>query len=194
MKWNNCSQEEAQEAYDSLKSKYKASAEEYLQSKKQYSACYSEYKTYSQKMEPSRSEKLSFERRIEQIQDIIRMLEQDGSVDSMIGLTNSFMAVTDAVFKRSLLCSGIAAPKIAERFRCPRVEEVSGSQQALDELKKEKARLEQALTELNSKINAMEQEVAALTSKMNSLIQTQTSLSKTMKNCTYEMNHYKKYL
>lgn len=192
MKWNNCSKEEAQEAYDSAKSKYSNAALEYCQGKKQLDACYTEYKSYSSKMDSVKSEKLSFERRIEQLGELISFL--DNKMDDIIGDSNKTTQENENYIKGKINCSGYAFPEISKIFRCQSVAENSYSSQALQAMKKEKARLEQAVADVNSKLNAMEQEAEALTKKMSSIASAQASLSKTMKACSYEMNHYKKYV
>ena len=59
MKWSNCTQAEAQEAYDYAKSRYKGAAEEYLYNKKKIDSCYSAYSGMASRTEETRSEKLS---------------------------------------------------------------------------------------------------------------------------------------
>lgn len=193
VKWNNCTQTEAQEAYDYAKSKYRGAAEEYLGNKKKLDSYYDEYRGMTAQADSFRSEKLSFEKRIEDIGEVISLLGEDGPVENAIAEANRAAKYAEGEFARSIVCSGVNSPPLGSIFSCPTVTENSYSLTALNELKKEKARLEQALAEVNAKINAMELEAERLMSQMNSLAVTQNELSRTMKNCSFEMVHYKKY-
>ena len=193
MKWSNCTQAEAQEAYDYAKSRYKGAAEEYLYNKKKIDSCYSAYSGMASRTEETRSEKLSFERRIAEMEDIIRLISDGGMVDSAVEEANNAAKAAEDALAQSIVCSGVNSPPLSSIFRCPTVSENSYSLTALNELKKEKARLEQALAEVNAKLNALELEVQQLTSQINSLAAEQSRLSRQMNACSFEMNHYKKY-
>ena len=193
MKWNNCTQTEAQEAYDYAKSKYRGAAEEYLGNKKKLDSYYDEYRGMTAQADSFRSEKLSFEKRIEDIGEVISLLGEDGPVENAIAEANRAAKYAEGEFARSIVCSGVNCPPLSRIFKTPYVSENSYSVTALTMLKKEKARLEQALREVNAQLNALELEAQQLQSQMNSLAQTQASLSKIMNACTYDMNHFKKF-
>lgn len=191
--WTNPSPEYAQESYSNAKTKYSNAASAYVQNNKQMESYQTEYKSCSAKVDSMRSDKISFERRIEAIGEVIRMLDDGGTVDQTINDANHMAQQTEEAFHKNFYCTGIAKPPIAQAFSHQTVSQNTSSASALSELKKEKSRLEQSLQELGSKLNAMEQNVEALTSKMNALASTQSDLAKTMKNTSFEMNHFKKY-
>lgn len=193
MKWNNCTQEEAQEAYDYAKSRYQNAAEEYLYNKKKLDSYYSSCSGLSNQTESMRSEKLNFEKRIAQIGDILTLLADGGKVDDAVDRANKAAKVAEAAMAQTIVCSGVNSPSLSSIFRCPTVSENTHSMTARTELNKEKSRLEQALIDVNAKLNALELELQQMTSQMNSLAAMQNDLSRTMKACSYEMNHYKKY-
>ena len=194
MSWRNPTKKEAEEAYGNAKSKYRNAAESYTHNKKELESLQSERNKQILKGSSSTLKKISFEKRIKQIEEIIHMLSPGGAVDDAISAANNAARKDEEYLAKSLNCSGIRSPLISETFKCPTVEENAYSYGALQAIKKEKNRLEQAVRELQSKLNALEQETKALTDKMNSLASAQTDLSKIMKSCSFEMNHYKKYV
>ncbi|MBR1481567.1 MAG: hypothetical protein IJ598_01220 [Ruminococcus sp.] len=193
MKWNNCTPEEAQEAYDYAKSRYQNAAEEYLSNKKKLDAFYGARGGLSAQTASVRGDKLNFEKRIEEIGDILTLLSDGGKVDEAVGQANAAAKVAEAAMAQSIVCSGVNSPSLASIFRCPTVSENTHSVTARDELRKEKNRLEQALADINAKLNALELELQQMTGQMNALASMQNDLSRTMHACSYEMNHYKKY-
>ena len=193
MGWNNCTREEAREAYDAAKSRYSRSAEEYVGCSRKLDACYADYSRTNAKADSMRSDKINFEKRAEQIGDVIRLLDDNGPVNEKIEESNKAAQVAEDAFAKSIVCSGVNCPPLSRIFKTPYVSENSYSVTALTMLKKEKARREQALREVNAQLNALELEAQQLQSQMNSLAQTQASLSKIMNACTYDMNHYKKF-
>ncbi len=194
MKWNNCSKEEAQEAYDYAKNRYQHAAESYLSDKKQYEACYSEYKSYSSKLDSVRSDTINFEKRIEQMDDVLKMLNSGGAVEDAANAANSSLKTAEEDLSKSLKHYSIPSPSISKTFECVPADRQLDSLSAIRVIEKEKRRLEQALADLKSKLRSMEQETDALTKKMNSLASGQADLSKKMKQYTFEMNHFKKYV
>ncbi len=194
MSWKNPTKKEAEDAYSQAKSKYQNAAESYIHNKRELESIESERKSQLAKGYSTVKEKISFEKRIEQIEEVIRMLSPGGAADEAIRRANSSAKTAEEAFSKYLYCSGIKSPSISSAYKCPTVEEHPDSYDALQKIKKEKTRLEQAVRELQSKLKALEQETDALTKKINSLVSTQTDLSKIMKGCSYEMNHYKKYI
>lgn len=192
MKWNNCSPEEAQEAYDSAKSKLNNAADQYVQTRNAMNSLQSERSRAKAKSDTVNNQKINFEKRIEDIERIIQMLGENGPVAEAISDSNKWAQSVQDNFNKQVLCTGISSPEIARAFRTPTVEENADSQAAVAELKKVKARLEQAVADLNSQLNAMDEEMAKLNSQMNSLASTQSDLAKTMARYSFEMNHYKK--
>ena len=192
MSWNNCTPTEAQDAYDAAKSRYNRSAEEYVSNNRKLDACYADYKAAGAKAESMRSDKLNFEKRVDQIAEVIRLPDDGGSVNEKIGEANQVAETVETLLAQSIKCSGVNCPPLGRVLKTPFVSENSYSLEALNGLKKEKARLEQAIRDVNAKLNALELEVQQLQGQMNSLAQIQHDLSRAMNACAFDMNYFKK--
>ncbi len=194
MSWANPTKKQAEDGYGNAKAKYQSAAENYVQTSRQIQGCYADYKNCSAKADSMRSEKLNFEKRVADIESIIRMLESGGVVDDTVKTANDAAKRSEEVFSKNFTCSDVPLPSISETFKFQTVEQNQHSSAALRELKNEKARLEQALQEVDSKLKAMDQNVEELTKKMSDLTAMQSKLSSTMKSCSFEMNHYKRFV
>ena len=194
MGWNNCTQTEAQDCYDAAKSRFNNAAEEYTSAGKKLGACEDAYKRTSAQADSMRSDKLNFEKRVEQIGDVIRDLDVEGRVNTDIQEANRFAGVVEENFAESIICSGVNCPSITQALKTPFVSENRFSLNALNELRKEKARLEQAIRDVNAKLNALEQEMEALNKQMNALVQVQADMKKVIGASIYDMAHFKKYM
>ena len=194
MGWNNCTQAEAQDCYDAAKSRFNNAAEEYTSAGKKLGACEDAYKRTSAQADSMRSDKLNFEKRVEQIGDVIRDLDVEGRVNTDIYESNRFAGIVEANFAESIICSGVNCPSITQALKTPFVSENRFSLNALNELRKEKARLEQAIRDVNAKLNALEQEMEALNKQMNALVQVQADMKKVIGASIYDMAHFKKYM
>ena len=194
MGWNNCTQAEAQDCYDAAQSRFNNVAEEFISAGKKIHGYGDVYRQTAAQAESMRSDKLNFEKRVEQIGDVIRDLDVEGRVNTDIQEANRFAGVVEENFAESIICSGVNCPSITRALRTPFVSENQFSLTALSELKKEKRRLEQAIRDVNAKLSAMEQEMEELNKQMNALTQLQADLRKVINGSVYEMNHYKKYL
>ena len=194
MGWNNCTQAEAQDCYDAAKSRFSNAAEEYTSAGKKLGACEDAYKRTSAQADSMRSDKLNFEKRVEQIGDVIRDLDVEGRVNTDIYESNRFAGIVEANFAESIICSGVNCPSITQALKTPFVSENRFSLNALNELRKEKARLEQAIRDVNAKLNALEQEMEALNKQMNALVQVQADMKKVIGASIYDMAHFKKYM
>ncbi|MBQ2469977.1 MAG: hypothetical protein II709_07485 [Ruminococcus sp.] len=194
MGWNNCTQTEAQDCYDAAKSRFNNAAEEYTSAGKKLGACEDAYKRTSAQADSMRSDKLNFEKRVEQIGDVIRDLDVEGRVNTDIYESNRFAGIVEANFAESIICSGVNCPSITQALKTPFVSENRFSLNALNELRKEKARLEQAIRDVNAKLNALEQEMEALNKQMNALVQVQADMKKVIGASIYDMAHFKKYM
>ena len=194
MGWNNCTQTEAQDCYDAAKSRFSNAAEEYTSAGKKLGACEDAYKRTSAQADSMRSDKLNFEKRVEQIGDVIRDLDVEGRVNTDIYESNRFAGIVEANFAESIICSGVNCPSITRALRTPFVSENQFSLTALSELKKEKRRLEQAIKDVAAKLSAMDQEMEELNKQMNALVQVQADMKKVIGASIYDMAHFKKYM
>lgn len=193
-KWINPSQSEAQDEYDSAKRRYSNAASDYIQAKNKYDSCSQEYSKQKQNYDSASSEKINFEKRVEQIEKIIKLLSDGGNVNDAVSDANSAAEKAESALSGSVKCSGINSPNLSRAFRCRTVEEDPDSANALAEFKKEKSRLEQSIQQVEAQIRAMEESVEALEKQMSSLASAQSSAQRVMRSSSYDMNHYKKYI
>lgn len=194
MGWNNCTQAEAQDCYDAAQSRFNNAAEEFISAGKKIHGYGDVYRQTAAQAESMRSDKLNFEKRVEQIGDVIRDLDVEGRVNTDIYESNRFAGIVEANFAESIICSGVNCPSITQALKTPFVSENRFSLNALNELRKEKARLEQAIRDVNAKLNALEQEMEALNKQMNALVQVQADMKKVIGASIYDMAHFKKYM
>ena len=194
MGWNNCTQAEAQDCYDAAQSRFNNVAEEFISAGKKIHGYGDVYRQTAAQAESMRSDKLNFEKRVEQIGDVIRDLDVEGRVNTDIYESNRFAGIVEANFAESIICSGVNCPSITQALKTPFVSENRFSLNALNELRKEKARLEQAIRDVNAKLNALEQEMEALNKQMNALVQVQADMKKVIGASIYDMAHFKKYM
>ena len=191
MRWNNCSKEEARDAYDSAKSRLQNAADQYIHNKYTMDTLAGERSSAQTKLNNANGQKVNFEKRIADIERIIQKLGSNGPVEEAINTSNDRAQKFEDSYNDLIQCTGMNTPQIAKAFHTPSVEENAYSAAAVAECKKVKANLEQAVADLNNQLNAMEDEVNRLTSQMNSLAGVQADLSKTMASSSYEMNHFK---
>ena len=194
MSWKNPTPKEAEEMYSQAKSKYQNTAESYLRNKKLLDAYESERDSLSGKGQYAEDKKAGLQKIIDQIEVVLSFLSPAGRIDELVYLANKAARSSEESLSDSLKCSGIQSPPVSKAFRCPTVFENRHSNNALEIMRKEKSRIEQELAELMSRLDSYTEEIGALTNKINSINSTQKDLSKIMNNCTYEMQHYKKYL
>ena len=194
MSWNNPTPEEAEEAYAQAKSRYETAAESYLQNKKKIETYKQEYDDIYSKAMAWGLKKNKLEKKMEKLLEIKAMLEPGGAVDKAVAEVNSELRWAEDNLKKNLVCTNIQSPTVSQAFRCPTVEQHPDSLEARQLLRQVRYRYDQEIEEVESKMKTIESEADELKRKLNSYTDTQSQLSKIMKDCSYEMNHYKKYL
>ena len=200
MSWYDPSQEEAVEAYSYYQNKYYNAANQRNASKRQEQEFISQKSAAAAKMNESSSQKLNFEKRLEGIIKIIRMLEGTGGlfsadVPGAISKAASTLQKTDTSYRRSIrMTGGTAAASLESAFAVKTVEGDPRSASALAAYKAEKERLEQNIADLKSQIASLSGQITALSRQISACSAAQVSYKNTMNTCAYEMNHYRKYM
>ena len=107
------------------------------------------------------SQKINFEKRI---QDIIRIIKLLKDMDTLVSEANKRASQTDNSYSNCIKCFGsdIQIAKFAEVFKLKSVSEDLDISNAIDKLEKEKKRLENEVESLNNSIKANEQNVLNL--------------------------------
>lgn len=200
MSWYNPSQEEATEAYSYYQNKYYSAASQYNASMRQEQAYISQKSAATTKMSDVSVQKVNFEKRLEGIIKIIKMLEGSGgwfatNVPSTISKASSTIQKTDTSYKHSIrMTGGIAAASLETAFAVKTVEGDFRSASALQAYKEEKTRLEQSIAELKSQIDFLSSKISTLSKQISSCGVAQASYKNAMNSSAYEMNHYRKYM
>lgn len=129
------------------------------------------------------SNKINFEKRIEQIEKIIKMLEEETTLSGVvfdINIANKRASKTNDAFKQCIKCDGLSPADFQTSFKTKSVMEDDNSKSALDKLKQEKSRLENEIENLNKMMKNLEDVITSLTSSIN--------------NYSYEMSYNKKIM
>lgn len=196
MSWANPSPSEAAEMYSYYKHKYEDAANQKRASERLESSYVSQKNSAVSQLNAASSQRVNLEKRLEGVEEIIKMLEGSGgwftsSVPEAIDKAKSKLKQADSSYRSSIrVIGGTTAASIETAFAIKSVEEDPNSANALSEFKKERTRIEQAITELQSQINNLSSLISSLTSSINACNQTQASLQSAMNSYAYDMNHY----
>lgn len=197
--WSNPSQDEAEEAYQYYKSKYYNAAAQKRESEKQEQSYIEEKNSSIAERDSAQNQKLNFEKRVEGIEKIIKMLEGNcgwfsANVPEAITKAQQSLSRTDSSFRSSMRLSGAGGTASLETaFKVKTVEDDSNSTSALTQFRAEKARLEEEISNLNRQIENLSSMISSLTGKINACNAEQESLRSAMNSYAYDMNHYKKF-
>lgn len=200
MSWYNPSQEEAMEAYAYYKNKYYSAAKQRNSLMRQEQAYVSQKRMATTKMNDLSTQSINFEKRLEGVIKIIKMLEGSGgwfvtNVPGTISKAASTIQKTDISYKRSIkMAGGIAAASLETAFAVKTVEEDYRAASALQDYKSEKVRLENNIADLKSQIASLSSQISTLSKQINACSAAQSSYKNTMNSSAYEMNHYRKYM
>lgn len=194
MSWSSPSLDEAAEAYSYYKNQYYNAASQREASIRQGNIYMSERNAAKNQMNNLSSQKVNFEKRLEGIKRIIKMMEGSGSVPSSILKMVRTVKKTDESFRTAIKHDSSSAVSIETAFRTKSVEEDGHSASALQTYKNEKSTLEQNIENLKRQIASLSEQISTLTSQINSCNSLQASLKQTMNSSAYEMNHYSKFM
>lgn len=200
MSWYNPSQEEAEEAYSYYRNKYYNAASQRSVSMKQEQSYISQKNAAATKMKDLSAQKINFEKRLEGIIKIIKMLEGSSgwfstNVPSAISKATSTILKTDTSYKQCIrMTGGVAAASLETAFSIKTVEGDYRSASALQAYKNEKTRLEQSISDLKSQISSLSNQISILSRQISACNATQASCRNIMNSSAYEMNHYRKYM
>lgn len=194
MSWSNPTIDEAEEAYSYYKNQYYNAANQRSASIRQENGYTSQRNAAKSQMNDLSSQKLNFEKRLEGIKRIIKMLEGSGSVPSSISKALHTIKKTDESFKSAIKLDSGSGASIEESFKIKGVEEDGASAAALQAYKNEKTALEQNIDNLKKQIASLSEQISSLSQQISACQSVQVSLKKTMNSSAYEMNHYRKYM
>lgn len=205
MSWYNPNPDEAAEEYYSSKSRYNNAAAQKHAAMKAAEKCWDERNRTQCALQSCVSDKLNFEKRVEDIRAIIGVISgtTGGSIFGILGgmnvpdvisAFNSHAQKTDDSFKGCMKCSDIVATSIHEVFKSKSVDEDLNLSDALQQFRNELARLEQAIKDIQAKMDSLSNLVNDLSAKISSFNAEAMDWRKVMVSSAYEMNHYKGYM
>lgn len=200
MSWYNPSQKEATEAYAYYQNKYYSAASQYNALMRQEQTYFSQKSAATMKMGDFSAQKVNFEKRLEGIIEIIKMLEGSRgcfatNVPSTISKATSTIQKTEISYKQSIkLTGGMAAANLETAFDVKTVEGDQRSALALQAYKAEKIRLEQSIADLKSQITSLSNQISILSKQISACSVSKASYKNIMNSSAYEMNHYRKHM
>ena len=205
MSWYNPSQDEAADEYYASKSRYTNAANQRTSSMRAAVACALEKAATANLISSCSSQKLNFEKRIEDIRVIVNALEgsgggntlinaMGGDLPSIISKFNTSTEEANTSYHESIKCPDVTPANLSEVFRSKSVTEDSILSSALTMFKNEITRLEQALQDLQNQINNLNDLTDELTSKINMYNAEVVSCRRIMVNSAFEMNHFRLYM
>ncbi len=197
--WSNPSEDEAYEAYSYYRGKYNNAANQKWESERQEQGYRNEKAAAVNQRGELNSQKVHFEKRLEGVEKIIKMMEGRGGwfaadVPSAISKAQKSLAETDTSFRGSIrLSGGGGGASMETAFKPKSVEADAHSASALAAFRAERDNLEQKIAELRSQIANLDAQITSLNSQIRSCNETQSSLQRSMNSYAYDMNHYKKF-
>ncbi len=197
--WFDPSAQQAEEAYSYYKNKYNSAAAQKRASERQEQNYASEKQAAINHKNTLSSQKFNLEKRLEEIESIIKMLTGTGgwfaaNVPEAISKAEKALSQADSSFRSSIkLEGGSSGANLETVFSTKTVEADTRTASALQSFRNEKARLEQQISDLSTQIANLTEQINSLTKQINACNYTQASLQANMSAYAYDMNHYKKY-
>ena len=199
MSWSHPTASEAEEYYSYYKKRYNEAAIQKKASENKEENYRSQKNSNKAQIKNMKSQKINFEKRIEDIEKIIKMLEGGSfvfnDVPEKISKANSKLDnVGESYLKSVKVTGGGSKASFESAFSVKSVQADSYSAAALQQLKKEKTRVEQEINNMSKKINSLTASIDELNKKINSCNNYQRTLRSNMFSYAYEMNHFKRFM
>lgn len=199
MSWLNPTASEATDLYYYYRNKYNDAANQKKASENKEQNYQAQKKQNKTKIKNLKSQKVNFEKRVDDIKRVIKMLEGGSfvvnDVPDKISKANSKLDKVDNSFIKSIKVSGgNSSANFHDSFSVKSVQAESHSSAALQQLKKEKTRVEQEINNVNNQINSLSSSIDELNRKINSCNSYQRTLRSNMLSYAYEMNHFKRFM
>lgn len=195
MSWSNPSQQEAQEAYDAAKKKYDSAAEEYLRIYKLREQYDAEASTLFEDYNASKDRVRSLQRLEVSLRRVSRSLgSEEPGVDHDILLARVDQIAFTAELKECIVCSEVKEPVIGQSASSPYVDYDPDASRAKELIGAELYRVRDLIDTLDKQVRNSSGDYQAMVQKGLSCDKELKEYKKTMDQCAYEMDHYKKYL
>lgn len=153
----------------------------------------------NQELSGCKSDKINFEKRIESLEKIIKMLEGQSGIFSTnvvksIEDANKYSKKADDSFIQCIKSDSQTSASISEAFKTKSVTNDTDSNNALILFKNEKDRLEHELENINRKMDNLELELNQINKNIQSFQIEQRDLSRSIMGYSYQMMDSKRYM
>ncbi len=195
MSWSNPSQQEAQEAYDAAKKKYDNAAEEYLRISKLRDQYVADAKTLFEDYNSAKDRLRDLQHLEIKLRRAARSLSSEESgVDHDILLFRVEQISFAAELKECIVCSGVKEPGFGKAVYSPYVDYDADASRAKALLGAELDRVRDLIDTLMKQVRNGSGDYQDMVKKGFSCDDEMKEHKKTMDQCAFEMEHYKKYL
>jgi len=152
--------------------------------RRQERECHEAKKAATNNLISCQIKKLNFERRIQDIQQAIRKIDE---MDSSISKSMELAQKTDEAYSNCIKCSDYASVSFRDTFSLKSVDQDSNLVNAKQKLKDEKNRLEQALADLKKEVQKNEQIIIDMQKRINECAAQAASCSAKMATMSYKI-------
>lgn len=188
-----CTPEEAEDEYYNQRSICNSARNSYESARSQRNAVENQWGSCSNSIDSCRAQKLDFERRLHELQEIVALMERtsgDNCPNGAADRANNTARTANGLYSDSVRCSGVPNNDIAQAFRTQSVTENAFSGRALELLRAEAQRLEEAIRRLNEQIRRLEEEAERLRRQAEELSNQMQGCLARIDECTYSMHHF----
>ena len=189
--------EQAEEEYQRSRNRYQEAAYQKTYWSNQEQELRNQKKYTADVIKSDNSKRVNFEKRLDGIEKIIKILEGDGVFTSSVprSITNANQSLQSAnhqYLKCIQLSGGSGAANMEDSFKAPTVQGDTNSSQALEAYKNAKIKLEQDIKDLKAQIALLSGQMDDLSRKISNASTQQWSARSAMISSAYDMVRYKR--
>ncbi len=193
MSWSNPSKSEAQDAYASSKKSFQNALYQRTQSQRRENQLVSQCASQMRSFADMSSQCLNFERRRDDLEEIIRMLESN-VVPPAIEDANGAAKTSAETYEDCIKCDGKAPADLATVFKTKGVQDDANSSEALRLYKQALEQLKQQIEQTKQQIAATEAAIASLSGQIAACNAQQAACTAQMGAAAFNMGHYSKFI
>lgn len=195
--WYNCTPAEAEEEYYELRYSYRQDSNRCAGIRQQCDNIAWQQSQNRAQEHSLRNEAINFERRIEDLEQIVNKLTGQGGLFGRLTSPNASTEAfnnqarkTGGEYTGAITCTGVTPADIPTLYRCPTVTENEHSNSALQQIRNECERLREAVRKINEQIDALEEATAMLAQKAEALEGEYSAIRNRMSSTIYDMGHF----
>ncbi len=201
--YKNLTENEAAEGLSASRKRYREASEQYDAARREADQYAAEKNAAQREMAGYSSQKLNFEKKLEQVNDLIGVLSGSGGrlsgiigsdVPSLISDLNGQTSTANESFRTSMRSPDISAADLSKSLGCPGADNDPKISGALEKFRQEKTRLENGIDQLNRNIQRLDDMVDQLSSKLNAANDAAFSSRQEMISSSYDITQYRNAL